>query len=189
MNIAVMTDSNSGITQEKAKELGIFVVPMPFTINKESFLEDITLTQEEFYHKLEDENTQIMTSQPAIGDLTKYWRSALESHDAIIYIPMSSGLSGSCQTAMMLSDDEEFEGKVFVLDTHRISVTQEQNVLDAIKLVKEGKSVEAQPAISSTENCGKAAPYDLPVIVSLSFFSDFSCLVELVMIRGDSANC
>jgi DegV family protein with EDD domain len=142
MNIAVMTDSNSGITQEKAKELGIFVVPMPFTINKESFLEDITLTQEEFYHKLEDENTQIMTSQPAIGDLTKYWRSALESHDAIIYIPMSSGLSGSCQTAMMLSDDEEFEGKVFVLDTHRISVTQEQNVLDAIKLVKEGKSVE-----------------------------------------------
>lgn len=142
MNIAVMTDSNSGITQNKAKELGIFVVPMPFTINKESFLEDINLTQEEFYHKLEDENTQIMTSQPAIGDLTHYWRKALESHDAIIYIPMSSGLSGSCQTAMMLSDDEEFEGKVFVLDTHRISVTQEQNVLDAIKLVKEGKTVE-----------------------------------------------
>lgn len=100
--IAVITDSNSGITQSEGKELGIRVVPMPFYINGELFLEDITLTQEEFYQRL-GEDADISTSQPSPGDIVDLWEEVLEEYDEIIYIPMSSGLSGSCQTAMMLA--------------------------------------------------------------------------------------
>lgn len=142
MNIAVMTDSNSGITQAQAKELGVIVIPMPFTINHEAYEEDINLTQDQFYQLIRDENTEILTSQPALGDLSKAWQKALEDHDAVIYIPMSSGLSGSCQSATMLASDDEFEGKVFVLDTQRISVTLRQNVYDALELVKQGKTAQ-----------------------------------------------
>lgn len=138
MKIAVMTDSNSGITQAEAKEIGVYVVPMPFTINQKLYEEDINLTQEQFYELIQDDSTEIMTSQPAVGDLTKTWQKLLKTYDAIIYIPMSSGLSGSCQTASVLAEEDEFEGKVFVLDTQRISVTQKQNVYDALELVKEG---------------------------------------------------
>ena len=142
MNIAVMTDSNSGITQAQAKELGVIVIPMPFTINHEAYEEDINLTQDQFYQLIRDENTEILTSQPALGDLSKAWQKALEDHDAVIYIPMSSGLSGSCQSATMLASDDEFEGKVFVLDTQRISVTLRQNVYDALELAKQGKTAQ-----------------------------------------------
>lgn len=142
MNIAVMTDSNSGITQAQAKALGITVIPMPFTINHEAYEEDINLSQEQFYAMIRDENTEILTSQPAIGDLTTAWQNALKENEAVIYIPMSSGLSGSCQTAKMLADEDEFNGKVFVLDTQRISVTLRQNVLDALALVKQGKTAQ-----------------------------------------------
>lgn len=142
MNIAVMTDSNSGITQAQAKDLGVTVIPMPFTINHEAYEEDINLTQNQFYQLIRDENTEILTSQPALGDLSKAWQKALEDHDAVIYIPMSSGLSGSCQSATMLASDDEFEGKVFVLDTQRISVTLRQNVYDALELVKQGKTAQ-----------------------------------------------
>ncbi len=142
MNIAVMTDSNSGITQAQAKDLGVTVIPMPFTINHEAYEEDINLTQDQFYQLIRDENTEILTSQPALGDLSKAWQKALEDHDAVIYIPMSSGLSGSCQSATMLASDDEFEGKVFVLDTQRISVTLRQNVYDALELVKQGKTAQ-----------------------------------------------
>lgn len=135
--IAVVTDSNSGITQEKGKELGIYVLPMPFFINGELFLEDLTLTQEEFYKKLE-EDSDISTSQPTPGDIMDLWDRLLQEYDEIVHIPMSSGLSGSCQTAMNLALD--YEGKVQVVNNQRISVTQEQSVYDALTLIKNGKT-------------------------------------------------
>ena len=134
--IAVVTDSNSGITQSTAKEMGVFVLPMPFYINEELFLEDITLTQEEFYKKLL-EDADISTSQPTPLDVTELWDKVLKDYDELVYIPMSSGLSNSCETAMVLARD--YEGKVFVVDNQRISVTQRQSVLDALKLIGEGK--------------------------------------------------
>lgn len=137
--IAVVTDSNSGITQERGKELGIFVLPMPFYIDGELYFEDISLTQEDFYKKLQ-EDADISTSQPSLGDLMDFWENILKEYDEIVHIPMSSGLSGSCQTAMTLADD--YDGKVHVVDNQRISVTQEQSVYDAMALVKAGKSAE-----------------------------------------------
>ena len=134
---AIVTDSNSGITQSEAKELGITVIPMPFTINGKTFLEDITLTQEQFYKHL-GEDSDISTSQPSITDITDCWDSLLEEYDEIVHIPMSSGLSGSCQTALMLSDD--YNGKVYVVNNQRISVTQKQSVLDAMKMAENGIS-------------------------------------------------
>ena len=137
--IAIVTDSNSGITQKEGKELGISVIPMPFYINDELYFEDITLTQEEFYQKL-DEDADIMTSQPAPGDVLDLWEKLLEDHDEIVHIAMSSGLSSSCATAAMLADD--YDGKVQVVDNQRISVTQRQSVADAMKLAEEGKSAK-----------------------------------------------
>lgn len=134
---AIVTDSNSGITQSEAKELGITVIPMPFTINGKTFLEDITLTQEQFYKHL-GEDSDISTSQPSITDITDCWDSLLKEYDEIVHIPMSSGLSGSCQTALMLSDD--YNGKVYVVNNQRISVTQKQSVLDAMKMAENGIS-------------------------------------------------
>ena len=137
--IAIVTDSNSGITQAQAKELGVHVLPMPFYINEELYFEDINLTQEEFYKKLE-EGAEISTSQPAPGDVMELWDSLLKDYDEIVHIPMSSGLSGSCQTAMMLA--EEYEGKVWVVNNQRISVTLRQSVLDAKEMATAGKSGE-----------------------------------------------
>lgn len=133
--IAVITDSNSGITFEEAKELGVKVVPMPFLINGETYFEEISLSQEEFYKHLGD-NVDISTSQPSPEDVMKVWEEALEEADSVVYIPMSSGLSGSCQTAVMLS--EEYDGRVQVVDNQRISVTQRQSVLDALELANAG---------------------------------------------------
>ena len=137
--IAIVTDSNSGITQKEGKELGISVIPMPFYINDELYFEDITLTQEEFYQKL-DEDADIKTSQPAPGDVLDLWEKLLEDHDEIVHIAMSSGLSSSCATAAMLADD--YDGKVQVVDNQRISVTQRQSVADAMKLAEEGKTAK-----------------------------------------------
>lgn len=137
--IAIVTDSNSGITQKEGKELGISVIPMPFYINEELYFEDITLTQDEFYQKL-NEDEDIKTSQPAPGDVLDLWEKLLEDHDEIMHIAMSSGLSSSCATAAMLADD--YDGKVQVVDNQRISVTQRQSVLDAAKLAEEGKSAK-----------------------------------------------
>ena len=134
--IAVITDSNSGITQEQAEQSGIFVVPMPFMIEEETFYEGITLTRDEFYRRL-GENANIATSQPSPEDILNLWHELLKEYDEIVHIPMSSGLSGSCETAHVLSLD--FEGIVQVVDNQRISVTQRQSVLDAIALVKEGR--------------------------------------------------
>ena len=129
--IAIVTDSNSGITQQEGKELGIFVLPMPFYIDETLYFEEITLTQEEFYEKLKNDQ-DIKTSQPAPGDVTDLWDKLLKDYDQIVHIPMSSGLSSSCATAAMLAED--YEGKVQVVDNQRISVTQRQSVLDALRL-------------------------------------------------------
>lgn len=137
--IAIVTDSNSGITQEQAKELGVFVVPMPFDINGQTYFEDITLGKKEFYEKLR-EGAEIATSQPSIDDVMKLWETLLQEHDEIVHIPMSSGLSGSCETALAFA--REFDGKVQVVNNQRISVTQRQSVLDAVELVKSGKTAK-----------------------------------------------
>lgn len=135
--IAVVTDSNSGITQEKGKELGVHVIPMPFYIDGELFLEDITLTQEAFYEKLASD-CEISTSQPAPGEVMEFWDKLLKEYDEIVHIPMSSELSSTCETAIMLSKD--YDGKVEVVNNQRISVTQKTSVLDAVRLAKAGKS-------------------------------------------------
>lgn len=137
--IAVVTDSNSGITQAKAKEMGVYVLPMPFMIDGKEYFEDINLTIVEFFEKLKGDCT-ISTSQPSPSSMTDLWDKILEEYDEIVHIPMSSGLSGACQTAIMLSDD--YDGKVQVVNNQRISVTQEQSVRDALELVKAGKSAE-----------------------------------------------
>lgn len=136
-NIAVVTDSNSGITQFQAKELGVHVLPMPFMIGEETFFEDINLTQEEFYKKLESGQT-IGTSQPSPESVIRLWEQLLEEYDEIVHIPMSSGLSGSCQSAMMLA--QEYDGRVQVVDNQRISVTLRQSAMDALMLAKQGKN-------------------------------------------------
>ncbi len=139
MKVAIMTDSNSGITQAEGKKLGIFVLPMPFTIDQKEYLEDINLTQDEFYNKLMN-NAEVFTSQPAVGEVTHFFNTILEEYDQVVHIPMSSGLSGSCQTAIMLSQEDEYKDKVFVVDSQRISVTQKWDVYDAIELAKQGKT-------------------------------------------------
>lgn len=136
--ICILTDSNSGITQKEADELGIKVVPMPFYINEKLFYEDIDLNQEQFYVRLK-EKCRITTSMPLVGNLTDLWEELLKEYDNIIYIPMSSGLSASCQTAIMLSD--EYDGRVTVVDNQRISVTQKQATLEARELANQGLSV------------------------------------------------
>lgn len=137
--IAIMTDSNSGITQKQGEEMGITVLPMPFMINDETFFEDISLTQEGFYERLES-GAEISTSQPSPDSVMDLWRNLLKEYEEVVHIPMSSGLSGSCQTAIMLSEEEEFAGKVHVVNNQRISVTQRQSVLDAIRFSEEGKT-------------------------------------------------
>ncbi len=136
-NIAIVTDSNSGILQSEAKELGIFVLPMPFFIDEKLHREEIDLSQEAFYQIL-SEDGDVSTSQPSPADITDLWDEVLKSYDEIVHIPMSSGLSGSCQTAMMLADD--YDGRVHVVDNQRISVTQKLAVFDAVNMVKAGMS-------------------------------------------------
>ena len=140
MKVAIITDSNSGITQEEGKQLGIRIVPMPFMINGEEYLEDITLTQQEFYAKL-GEGSDISTSQPSPESIMALWDEVLEEYDEIVHIPMSSGLSGSCQTAMMLAED--YDGKVEVVNNQRISVTQRRSVQDALDMAAAGMDAEA----------------------------------------------
>ena len=138
MKIAIVTDSNSGITQEQAKTMGIYVLPMPFMINGETFEEDINLTQEEFY-KRQAEDADISTSQPSPQAVTDLWDSLFaQGYEQIVHIPMSSGLSGSCQTARMLAQDEPYEDKVFVVNNQRISVTQRRAAMDAKELAEAG---------------------------------------------------
>ena len=140
--VCIITDSNSGITQSESKELGIVVIPMPFYINEVQHFEDIDMTQEEFYEALMDEKTEVSTSQPSPDTIMQTWRENLEEYDEIVHIPMSSGISSSCATAMMLAQEEEFEGKVFVVDNQRISVTQRRSVQQAKELAERGYSAK-----------------------------------------------
>ena len=133
--IAIATDSNSGITQSEARDLGVYVIPMPFYSNGKTFFEEIDLSQEEFYDLLQN-GTDISTSMPTVGDVLSFWDELLKEYDEVLYIPMSSGLSSSCETAMMLAN--EYDGKVQVVNNQRISVTMRQSVLDAIQLASEG---------------------------------------------------
>ena len=135
--VAVITDSNSGITQAQAKEMGIFVLPMPFFINDETYFEDISLTQEQFYEMLKG-GAEIHTSQPSPESVMQLWDEVLKEYDEIVHIPMSSGLSSSCESAIMLAQD--YDGKVQVVNNQRISVTQRQSALDAKLLVSKGMS-------------------------------------------------
>lgn len=135
--IAIMTDSNSGITQKETAGLGISVLPMPFMINDTTYFEDINLTQDRFYEFLENDAV-VSTSQPSPDSLIHMFHKLLAEYDEVVHIPMSSGLSGSCQTACMLAQEPEFDGKVFVVNNQRISVTQTQSVIDAVELAKKG---------------------------------------------------
>ena len=146
--VAIVTDSNSGITQAEAKEYGVAVMPMPFFINDQTYYEDIDLTQEDFYQKL-SEDANISTSMPLVGNVTDTWDELLKEYDEIVHIPMSSGLSGSCETAIMLSQD--YDGRVQVVNNQRISVTQRQSVLDAKELAEKGYSAEAIKGILERE--------------------------------------
>ena len=140
--VCIITDSNSGITQSESKELGIVVIPMPFYINEVQHFEDIDMTQEEFYEALMDEKIEVSTSQPSPDTIMQTWRENLEEYDEIVHIPVSSGISSSCATAMMLAQEEEFEGKVFVVDNQRISVTQRRSVQQAKELAERGYSAK-----------------------------------------------
>ncbi len=137
--VAILTDSNSGITQAEAEREGLYVIPMPFYINDQMLFEEIDLSQEDFYGRL-TEGAEIKTSMPTVGSVTDQWKKLLQDYDEIVYIPMSSGLSSSCETAYMLAQDEEFDGKVFVVDNQRISVTQRQSAYDAKMLADQGRS-------------------------------------------------
>lgn len=134
--IAIVTDSNSNLLPTDAPE-GVFVLPMPFLINGEPYLENINLSQSEFYSLL-DSQAVVSTSQPSIGDLTDLWTELLNDYDEVVHIPMSSGLSQSCATATNAAKD--FNGRVFIVDNHRISVTLKHSVFDAVKLREQGYS-------------------------------------------------
>lgn len=135
--VAIVTDTNSGIMPEEAKEHGVYVIPMPFTINDVEYLEAVNLTRDQFYERMEA-GADIKTSQPSLEALINMWDELLKEYDEIVHIPMSSGLSGSCQSAKMLAED--YDGKVFVVNNQRISVTQRQSVLDAKAMADRGQS-------------------------------------------------
>ena len=138
--IAVVTDSNSGITQEQAQELGVYVLPMPFTIDGKEYFEGINLTQRDFYEYLK-KGAEIATSQPSPQSVLELWDNLLTEYEEIIHIPMSSGLSGSCATAHALAAD--YDGRVHVINNQRISVTQRQSALDAVSMAEQGYSADA----------------------------------------------
>ena len=135
--IGVVTDSHSSITKEEAKRLGVYVLPMPFTMEGNCYYEDVTLTRAEFFEKLKA-GVDVTTSQPAPTEVMEIWDKALEEYEQIIYIPISSGLSGSCQTARMLAQEDAYENKVFVVDNGRVSTPLHRTILDALELIEEG---------------------------------------------------
>ena len=159
--VAIVTDSNSGITQAEGKKAGITVLPMPFFVDGTVYFEDMTLTQEEFYKRLEN-NAEISTSQPAPGDVMDLWDELLKENDAVVHIPMSNGLSGSCETAITLSAD--YDGKVQVVNNKRISITQQQSVYEAVELAKAGKSAEEIKDVLEAEALEAAIYLGVPTL-------------------------
>lgn len=140
-SIGIITDSHSSITQEEAKQLGIWVLPMPFYIDGECYLEGVNLTREEFFKKLES-GSSITTSQPSPADVCDVWDWALKEYEKVLYMPLSSGLSGSCETAMALARDEQYEGRILVVDHGQIATPLHQLVLDTLELIKKGYTAE-----------------------------------------------
>ncbi len=137
--VAITTDTNSSITREEAEKLGIFLLPMPFTVDGKEYFEDISCTYEHFFEMLAA-GSDVSTSQPSPGSLTEMWDKALEDHDELVHIPMSSAISSSTNTAKALS--AEYNGRVFVADNRRISPTQHRSVLDALDMAKAGMGAE-----------------------------------------------
>ena len=135
--IGIATDSHSGITPVMAANLGVCVLPMPFYVEDECFYEEVSITREEFLEQLNN-GKKVSTSQPSPEDVMEFWREGLKEYDELVYIPMSSGLSGSCGTAIMLARDDEFEGKVFVVDNGRISTPLVRAIMDAKEMIEEG---------------------------------------------------
>ena len=153
--VKIITDSNSGMLQAEGEKLGVFVIPMPFTINEEEYLEEISMSQEKFYELL-SQNAEVTTSQPSQFYLEELWEELLKENDEIVYIPMMSGLSATCENAKRYA--KNFAGKVFVVDNARISVTQKESVLEAVELAKQGKSAEEIKAYLE-ETARKASIY------------------------------
>ena len=149
--IAIMTDSNCGIMPSDADAYGIYVLPMPVIIDGETYYEGINITLDEFYKK-QSTGAVISTSQPSPGDVTAMWDMILASHDELVFIPMSSGLSNTCQTALILAEDEPYKGRVYVVNNHRISVTQAMSVLDAKTLAGQGHTADEIKEILEKES-------------------------------------
>lgn len=149
-NIAIMTDSNCGIMPDEGRDLGIYVLPMPVIIDGQTYYEGIDITLDEFFKK-QTEGADITTSQPSPSDVEAMWTELLKTHDEVLFVPMSGGLSNTCQTALMLSGEDEFAGRVFVVNNRRISVTQAQSVLDAKLLAEEGKTASEIKEILEAE--------------------------------------
>lgn len=148
--IGLATDSHGGISQEEAKKLGIMVLPMPFYFDDDCYYEGVSMTREEFFRRL-NAGDKVSTSQPSPEAVMKLWRDGLKEYDQIIYMPMSSGLSGSCNTARMLAEESEFENKVFVVDNGRVSTPQHRALLDALELIEEGHSADKIKEILENE--------------------------------------
>lgn len=139
--ILVATDSHSGLSPEAGEKLGVRVLPMPFYFGEECYYEEVSLTRKTFFERLNAGET-VSTSQPSPETVMEFWRDGLKEYESIVYIPMSSGLSGSCNTAMALASDEEFEGKVYVVDNGRVSTPLVRSIMDALEMVEEGLSAE-----------------------------------------------
>lgn len=135
--IGIMTDSHSGILENEAREKSIYVLPMPFLVEGTLYHEGVDLSRSDFYEKLR-QGIDVATSQPSPQDVMEMWNRMLEEYDEIVYIPISSGLSGSCMTAQALAQEKPYEGKVFVVDNGRVSTPLHQSVLDAIKMIESG---------------------------------------------------
>lgn len=146
MSIGIVTDSHSGIQQDEAAKMGIMVLPMPFYYENECFYEGVSLTREAFFEKL-DSDKKVSTSQPSPEEVMNIWREALKKFDQILYMPLTSGLSGAYNTARMLAENEEFEGKVFVVDHGRISTPLRRTIMDTLELIEEGHSAERMKEI------------------------------------------
>lgn len=149
-NTAIMTDSNCGIMPDEGRDLGIYVLPMSLIIDGQTYYEGVDITLDEFF-KRQISGADITTSQPSPGDVEAMWTDLLRTYDEIVFIPMSGGLSSTCQTALILSEEEPFRGRVFVVDNRRISVTQAQSVPDAKLLAEEGKTASQIKEILEAE--------------------------------------
>lgn len=180
--LKIITDSNAGISLKEAKELGLEVVPMPFTINGEEYFEDISITKDEFFKFLEN-NADVSTSQPSEYSLEELWEKYLEEYEEIVYIPMSSGLSGGCERAVKFA--EKYNGKVEVVDNTRISITQKASIMEALSLAKQGKSAkEIKEYLEETKE--KNSIYIL--VATMKYLKRGGRISPAVALLGDALN-